>query len=178
MTEDLTELLEEAMGPALRTEYDKQNAGDVPAEHFAIAGLENGLAVIGSGTLGEDIHMIFDEGNEVVLYEKASSYHKAFDPIATVYDGRLYVIGYNTIEPDVMYFRSEPVENMEQSTGNITENGSNAVSEEGSTASASEENNPASQSKKVTDFSRYLGAATIALIVGVALLLTAARRKK
>lgn len=69
-------------------------------EAIAIAGLGNGLAVIGSGTPGEDIHMIFDEGNEVVLYEKASSYHKAFDPIATGYDGRLYVIGYNTIEPD------------------------------------------------------------------------------
>ena len=178
MTEDLTDRLEEALGPDLRTEHDKQNAGDVPAEHFAIAGLGNGLAIIGSGTPGEDIHIIFDEGNEVVLYEKASSYHKAFDPIATSYDGRLYVIGYNTIEPDVMYFRSEPLENLEQSQGNTAQNSPNAAAEEGNTASASEENGPASQSREATDFSRYLGIATIALIVGVALLLAAVRRKK
>ncbi len=151
VTEDLTDEFEKALGPDLRTAYDKQNAGDEPAEHFAITGLNDGVAIIGSGTPGEDVHIIYDDGHEAVLYDRASCYHKAFNPIAVNYNGELYVIAYNTIEPDVMYFRSDPVK------GRLTE----PVSVE-----------------ETAKRSRYMGIATIALVVGIAMLLMAGRRRK
>ena len=151
VSEDLTDTLEKALGPDLRTAYDKLNVGDEPAEHFAITGIVDGLAVIGSGTPGEDVHVIYDDENEAVLYDKASSYHKAFDPLAVYYGGRLYVIGYNTTEPDVMYFRSDPVESRMQ---NLT--------------------SPEEAEKRT----RYIGIATIALIAGTLILLGFLRKGK
>ena len=44
-----------------------------------------------------------------MLYDRATCYHKAFDPIAVSDGRRLYVIGYNGTEPDVMYFRSQEI---------------------------------------------------------------------
>ena len=151
VTQDLTDELEKALGPDLRTAYDKQNVGDEPAEHFAITGLDDGVAIIGSGTPGEDVHIIYDNENEAVLYDRASSFHKAFNPIAVSYNGELYVIGYNTIEPDVMYFRSDPVK------GRVTE--------------------PVSL-EETANRSRYMGIVTIGLIAGIALVLAVARRRK
>ncbi|MBQ9033961.1 MAG: S8 family serine peptidase [Lachnospiraceae bacterium] len=151
VTEDLTEELEKALGPDLRTVYDKQNPGDEPAEHFAIAGLRDGLAIIGSGTPGEDVHILYDDEKEAVLYERASSYHKAFDPVAAYNGDELYVIGYNTTEPDVMYFRSDPVKARAQAS---------AVPEE------------------VESRSRYMGIVTIALIAGVVAVLAVGKRKR
>ena len=151
VTQDLTDELEQALGADLRTAYDKQNAGDEPAEHFAITGLEDGVAIIGSGTPGEDVHIIYDNENEAVLYDRASSFHKAFNPIAVSYNGELYVIGYNTIEPDVMYFRSDPVK------GRVTE--------------------PVSL-EETANRSRYMGIVTIGLIAGIAVVLAVARRRK
>ncbi|MDO5455920.1 MAG: hypothetical protein Q4F25_03275, partial [Eubacteriales bacterium] len=151
VSEDLTDELEKALGPDLRTAYDKLNGGDEPAEHFAIAGIADGLAVIGSDTPGEDIHVIDDDGSEAVLYDKASSYHKAFDPVAVYYGGELYVIGYNPTEPDVMYFRSDPVEGKIQ----------NPIS-------------PQEAAKR----SRHMGIATIALIAGTLILLSVFRKAK
>ena len=149
-SEDMTRALEDALGPDLRTAFDKQNAGDEPAEHFAITGIEDGLAIIGSGTPGEDVHILYDTDSEAVLYDKASSYHKAFDPMAVFYDGKLYVIGYNTTEPDVMYFRSDTVNERPQSP-----------------------QSPAA----APDNSRYMGIITIVLIAGTAVLLTVLRKK-
>ena len=88
--EELTNILNETLGDDLRTDYEYKMGGDVPGEHFAIAGLATGVAIIGSSTAGEDVH-------------------KAFDPIAAFSGGRLYVIGYNGTEPDVMYFRSQEI---------------------------------------------------------------------
>ena len=151
VTEDLTDEFEKALGPDLRTAYDKQNAGDEPAEHFAITGLEDGLAIIGSGTPGEDVHIIYDDEKEAVLYDRTSCYHKAFNPIAVSYNGELYVIGYNTTEPDVMYFRSDPVK-----------------------ARSSE---PVSL-EETANRSRYMGIVTIGLIAGIAVVLAVVRRRK
>ena len=151
VTQDLTDELEQALGADLRTDYDKQNAGDEPAEHFAITGLEDGLAIIGSGTPGEDVHIIYDDEKEAVLYDRTSCYHKAFNPIAVSYNGELYVIGYNTIEPDVMYFRSDPVKGRASEPVSLEE---------------------------TANRSRYMGIVTIGLIAGIALVLAVARRRK
>ena len=151
VTQDLTDELEQALGADLRTDYDKQNAGDEPAEHFAITGLEDGVAIIGSGTPGEDVHIIYDNENEAVLHDRASSFHKAFNPIAVSYNGELYVIGYNTIEPDVMYFRSDPVKGRASEPVSLEE---------------------------TANRSRYMGIVTIGLIAGIALVLAVARRRK
>ena len=97
------------MGDDLRTDYEYKMGGDVPGEHFAIAGLDTGVAIIGSSVNGEDVHIIYDTGEKAVLYDRATCYHKAFDPIAAFSGGRLYVIGYNGTEPDVMYFRSQEI---------------------------------------------------------------------
>ena len=105
--EELTDTLNETLGDDLRTDYEYKMGGDVPGEHFAIAGLDTGVAIIGSSKVGEDVHIINDTDEKALLYDKATCYHKAFDPIAAFSGGRLYVIGYNGTEPDIMYFRSQ-----------------------------------------------------------------------
>ena len=105
--EELTDTFNKTLGEDLRCEYEYKMGDIVPGEHFAIAGLDDGVAIIGSSVAGEDVHIIYDTEKEAVLYDRTTSYHKAFDPIAAYADGTLYVIGYNTTEPDVMYFRSQ-----------------------------------------------------------------------
>ena len=107
--EDVTPALDESLGAGLRTEFEYKMGADDPAEHFAIAGLEDGVAIIGSQTAGEDVHILYDTEEQVSLYDRATCYHKAFDPIAVFSDGTLYVMGINTTEPEVMYFRSDTV---------------------------------------------------------------------
>ena len=107
--EDLTGTLNETLGDDLRTEYEYKMRADTPGEHFAIAGLDTGVAIIGSSVNGEDVHIIYDTDEKAVLYDRATCYHKAFDPIAVSDGRRLYVIGYNGTEPDVMYFRSQEI---------------------------------------------------------------------
>ena len=55
------------------------------------------------------MHIIYDTDEKAVLYDRVTCYHKAFDPIAVSDGRRLYVIGYNGTEPDVMYFRSQEI---------------------------------------------------------------------
>ena len=107
--EDITSVLDESLGGELRTEYEYKKGVDSPADHFTIAGLEDGVAIIGSNTPGEDVHILYDTAEKAQLYERAACYHKAFNPIAAYGDGKLYVIGYNATEPDVMYFRSDAI---------------------------------------------------------------------
>lgn len=107
--EDITSVLDESLGGELRTEYEYKKGVDSPANHFTIAGLEDGVAIIGSNTPGEDVHILYDTAEKAQLYERASCYHKTFNPIAAYGDGKLYVIGYNATEPDVMYFRSDTI---------------------------------------------------------------------
>ena len=107
--EDLTGTLNETLGDGLRTEYEYKMRADTPGEHFAIAGLDTGVAIIGSSVNGEDVHIIYDTDEKAVLYDRATCYHKAFDPIAVSDGRRLYVIGYNGTELDVMYFRSQEI---------------------------------------------------------------------
>ena len=84
-----------------------------------------------------------------------------------------------------MYFRSNPVRDMSESKADSEEASAalagmtqDAAAEEGSTASASEANRPAAQPGAASGFSRYLGAATIALIAGIVVFLTVMSRKK
>ena len=67
------------------------------------------------------------------------------------YNGELYVIGYNTIEPEVMYFRSDPVKDKTQAP----------VSPE-----------------ETAGRSRYMGFVTIGLIAGVVVVLAVGKRKR
>jgi hypothetical protein len=121
--EDLTDTLDGCLGEGLRTEYDIKGGGDEPSEHFAIAGIDGGVAIIGSSTLGEDVHLLYDTEQQAEPYGKASSFHKAFDPMAVSYNGTLYVIGYNTTEPDVMYFRADKMAHAKaaETTGESTQ---------------------------------------------------------
>ena len=97
------------VGPAL------ENSAEMVSKkaHVAIAGLPDGVAIIGvaknedgSYAIGQDTHVIYDDANEAGALERTSSYHRAFDPMATFYEGVLYVAGQNATEPDAMYFRS------------------------------------------------------------------------
>ena len=81
--------------------------------HAALAGLPDGVAIIGNGMnedgtydVGQDTYILRNDATQAVKYERTSSYHRAFDPMATYYNGCLYVAGYNATEPDAMYFRS------------------------------------------------------------------------
>lgn len=155
-TEDLTGALEEVLGENLRAEFDTKSGANELAEYFTITGIGNGAAVIGSDTAGEDTHIFYDTEDHAVLYGKTSSYHKAFDPVAAYSNGTLYVIGYNTTEPDVMYFRSDRIEQAAQPETS----GENAALQQ-----------------ETAGHSKYLGIATIALFAGIALLLTGLRKK-
>ena len=85
--------------------------------HVAFAGLPDGVAIVGAGknadgsyVLGQDTHIIHDDASTAVTFERTSSYHRAFDPLATYYDGKLYVAAQNATEADAMYFRSTKYE--------------------------------------------------------------------
>lgn len=149
--EDLTDVLDSCLGDGLRTEYSLKSGGDEPGEHFAIAGFDNGVAIIGSATAGEDVHLIGDNEDQAEVYDKASSYHQAFDPLAVCSNGRLYVIGYNTTETDVMYFRSDKI-----------------------TRSAEANNAPEGRQAVVN---RYIGPVTIGLFAIVLCVLALLRKK-
>ena len=149
--EDLTDALNEVLGDDLRTEYEYKAGGNPPGEHFAIAGLDDGVAIIGSSVFGEDVHIIYDTDDQPALYERATSYHRAFDPSAAFSDGTLYVIGYNPVEPDVMYFRSDTVK--PQTTPDISVPGG-------------------------TNIQKYIGWGTIGLFAVVIAVLSLTRRKK
>ena len=149
--EDLTDTLDGCLGEGLRTEYDIKGGGDEPSEHFAIAGFEGGAAIIGSATPGEDVHIIYDTQQQAEACGKASSFHRAFDPLAVCYNGTLYVIGYNTTEPDVMYFRADK----------ITSPAAQETAEESSTA----------------QINKYIGPVTIGLFAAAAIVLALLRKK-
>ena len=99
-TENITSALESA-NPL----YGEVVGQDIGA-HFALAGLPDGVAIVGSDTLGEDTHIILDSANTATSYARTSSYHRTFDPLAVYADDYLYAMGNNSTEPDVMYFRA------------------------------------------------------------------------
>lgn len=99
-SEDITAALESA-NPL----YGEVVGQDIGA-HFALAGLPDGVAIVGSDTLGEDTHIILDSATEATPYARTSSYHRTFDPLAVYANGYLYAMGNNSTEPDVMYFRA------------------------------------------------------------------------
>ena len=149
--EDLTDTLDGCLGEGLRTEYDMKSGGDEPSEHFAIAGFAGGAAIVGSSAPGEDVHIIYDTQQQAEACGKASSFHRAFDPLAVCYNGTLYVIGYNTTEPDVMYFRADK----------ITSPAAQETAEESSTA----------------QINKYIGPVTIGLFAAAAIVLALLRKK-
>ena len=153
---DLTDTFNQVLGKDLRVEYDYKKGAEIPGEHFAIAGLDDGVAIIGSSSLGEDVHVIRDTEKEAVLFDRATCYHMAYDPIAVYRDGTLYVIGYSTTEPEVMYFRSQRMD------AETPQNGSGTGEEAGQPGS-----DP-----------RVIGGVTIGLFAVVVLVLTTMRKKK
>jgi len=156
--EDLTGTLNETLGDDLRTEYEYKMRADTPGEHFAIAGLDTGVAIIGSSVNGEDVHIIYDTDEKAVLYDRATCYHKAFDPIAVSDGRRLYVIGYNGTEPDVMYFRSQEI------TPQATANESGAPGGTGGVSSGGMD-------------PTVIGGVTIGLFTALVVVLSITRRK-
>ena len=102
--EDLTSVFTDALGGDL--EYWKHIDDRMLIKHFSLAGLPDGVAIVGSSVPGVDTHVIYDDGNTAEVYERTSSYHTPLEPVAAYAGGWLYVLGYNTTEPDVMYFRS------------------------------------------------------------------------
>ena len=100
---------------------------------------------------GEDVHIIYDTQQQAEACGKASSFHRAFDPLAVCYNGTLYVIGYNTTEPDVMYFRADK----------ITSPAAQETAEESSTA----------------QINKYIGPVTIGLFAAAAIVLALLRKK-
>lgn len=157
--EDLTDTLNESLGDDLRTEYEYKMRSDVPGEHFAIAGFDTGVAIIGSAVNGEDVHIIYDTDEKAVLYDRATCYHKAFDPIAVSDGKRLYVIGYNETEPDVMYFRSQEITPQAAANESGEPEGAGGVSGGGIDPTV-------------------IGGVTIGLFAAAVLLLTGMRKKR
>ena len=157
--EDLTDTLNESLGDDLRTEYEYKMRSDVPGEHFAIAGFDTGVAIIGSAVNGEDVHIIYDTDEKAVLYDRATCYHKAFDPIAVSDGKRLYVIGCNGTEPDVMYFRSQEITPQAAANESGEPEGAGGVSGGGIDPTV-------------------IGGVTIGLFAAAVLLLTGMRKKR
>ena len=167
--EELTDTFNKTLGEDLRCEYEYKMGDIHPGEHFAIAGIDDGVAIIGSSVAGEDVHIIYDTEKEAVLYDRTTSYHKAFDPIAAYADGTLYVIGYNTTEPDVMYFRSHVMTpRASQDASGSSGGNSSGDSSEGSSGAGSGGglNDP-----------KVIGGLTIGLFAVVVLVLSLMKRK-
>ena len=105
--EDLTSAFEEVAPPI---EQSAEEGGK--KAHVAFAGLPDGVAFVGTGmkdgsyVLGQDTHIIHDGSTKAETYQRTSSYHRAFEPLATYYDGKLYAAGQNATEADAIYFRS------------------------------------------------------------------------
>ena len=161
--EELTDTFNKTLGEDLRCEYEYKMGDITPGEHFAIAGLDDGVAIIGSSVAGEDLHIIYDTEKEAVLYDRTTSYHKAFDPIAAYADGTLYVIGYNTTEPDVMYFRSQVM------TPRASQDGSGNAGQPGDGSGGS--------SGAGLNDPKVIGGLTIGLFAVVVLVLSLMKRK-
>ena len=104
--ENLKSALHKAIGNNLVPTFNTYDNSQTEGWYFALAGLPDGVAIVGSSTLGEDTHIIRNDSTDVETYGRTSSYHKAFEPTAVYGDDYLYVIGENDTEPDVMYFRS------------------------------------------------------------------------
>ena len=103
--EDLTDAFNAAIGDKLDSYVDTASA-ETLVDHFTIAGLSDGLAIIGSDEIGADTHIIKDSGTTAETYVHTSCYHHATNPLAASWDGYLYVTANNATEPSVMYFRS------------------------------------------------------------------------
>ena len=105
--EDLTSAFTEVAPPI---EQSAEEGGK--KAHVAFAGLPDGLAFIGAGmkdgsyVIGQDTHIIRDGSTKAETYQRTSSYHRAFEPLATYYDGKLYAGGQNATEAGAIYFRS------------------------------------------------------------------------
>ncbi|MBP3892543.1 MAG: S8 family serine peptidase [Atopobiaceae bacterium] len=104
--EDLSSSVKDVIGDFLMPEYERASKNDNVWHHYTMCGLPDGVAIIGSPTIGEDTHIIKDGSTELITYPRTSSYHQTFYPLATYGDGYLYALGINATEPDVMYFRS------------------------------------------------------------------------
>ena len=108
-TENLTAGLKKALGGTLISAYDTASYGDKTHRHFTIAAVPDGVAIIGSATAGEDTHIIYNGSTEPVAFERTSSYHGAFFPLAAYDNGTLYAMGCNSAEQGSVYFRSTHV---------------------------------------------------------------------
>ena len=122
MVEDLSETLH-AAAPALG---DSAEPSGIKA-HVAMAGLPDGLALVGAPTddkgafiLGQDTSVIYDGATAAVKLDRTSTYHRAFDPLATYYDGKLYVTGLTATEPGVMYFRATHIHTPDKDQTEVT----------------------------------------------------------
>ena len=111
--EDLSDAFKTAIGDNLDSYVDTQTS-ETLIDHFTIAGLSDGLAIIGSDKLGADTSIIEDSGTTAQTYERTSCYHHAANPLAAYEDGYLYVTANNATEPSVMYLRSTKCDDPEQ----------------------------------------------------------------
>ena len=78
-------------------------------EQIALAGLPDGVAIIGSGLHGQDTHVIYDDSDWAIPYDHTLSYHFTYTPTAAYADGWIYALGYSTTEKDLMFFRATDV---------------------------------------------------------------------
>ena len=104
--EDLTPTVKQVIGPEMMPVFERPVGKGNVENYYTLAGLPDGVAIIGSPTAGEDTHIIKDGSTELITYPRTSSYHQAFYILATYGDGYLYAMGNNATEPDVAYFRS------------------------------------------------------------------------
>ena len=109
--EDLTDAFE-ALGFSMEDSAERS----AKKVHVALAPLPDGAAVIGCGIredgsyeTGKDTFIIRNGSTQFEPFDRTSSYHRAFDPMACYYEGQLYVEGNNAAEPDAMYFRSTKI---------------------------------------------------------------------
>ena len=155
-SEDLTSVLMSANPRYLAP------VGNEDGIHLALAGLSDGVALIGSKTLGEDTHIIKNSSTDVEPYERTSSYHYVFEPLAAYSDGSLYVAGFNAAEPDVMYLRSTDYDEAQQAMPKTGDGGQTATLSQ----------NAARTVVKTGDFAWYAIAFALLVIViagGIAL---------
>lgn len=72
----------------------------------AIIGTDDSLVIITPQSKGSDTYCLKNDAKTAIACSRTSCYHTPFSPCAGYAGGKLYVLAFNTTEPNVLYFRA------------------------------------------------------------------------
>ncbi len=165
--EDLTPALMASIGDNI-TKFVDDPTSERLSDHFALAALSDGIAIVGSDKAGNDTHIIKNTSTTAEDYGRTSSYHHPTGVTAAGYDGYLYAAANNATEPDMMYFRATDYNHGQNGSGmsqDGTTSGDNGTATDGSSDAATlpKTNDPLIAASRAVALLAVLGIALLAV---------------